>query len=256
MPCWSPRACGHPQPQCWSRRVARRRWLACGAPPARASARVEGARVRFAHPLSASAIYSGAPPGRRREVHRRLGELAPTVEERARHLALSAEGPDEYVAAALDQAALTAAARGASDVAAELAELAAKLTPLDRLPARWRRRADAGAYLFRAGDTARARRHLEALVQEMPAGRDRAEALLVLAKILVYDAGGPVAVPVLERALGEAAGSRVLQARIHIEIARVSDFDLSYAARHAEAGLALAQLAGDLGLAGEALVRK
>src|SRR5215472_13077058 len=140
---------------------------------------LEGARVRFTHPLFASAIYSGAPPGRRREVHRRLGEIAPTVEERARHLALSAEGPDEHVAAALEHAALTAAARGAPDVAAELAELAATLTPLDRLPARWRRRTDAGAYLFRAGDTARARRRLEGLADEMPAGRDRAEALLI-----------------------------------------------------------------------------
>jgi DNA-binding CsgD family transcriptional regulator len=216
----------------------------------------QGARVRFTHPLFASAIYSGAPPGRRREVHRRLGEIAPNVEERARHLALSCDGPDEYVAAALDQAALTAAARGAPDVAAELTELAAALTPLDRLPARWRRRADAGGYLFRAGDTARARRQLEALVEEMPAGRDRAEALLILAKILLYDEGEPVAASMLETALGEAAASRVLQARIHIEIARVADFDLSYAAQHAEAGLALAQLAGDPGLAGEALVRK
>jgi hypothetical protein len=216
----------------------------------------EGARVRFTHPLFASVIYSGAPPGRRREVHRRLGEIAPTVEERARHLALSSEGPDEYVAAALEQAALTAADRGAPDVAAELAELAAALTPLDRLPARWRRRADAGAYLFRAGDTARARRHLEALVEEMLAGRDRAEALLVLAEIVCYDVGQAVAIPMLERALGEASASRILQARIHIEIARLCDSDLPYAARHAEAGLALAQLAGDPGLAGQALVRK
>src|SRR5215472_12655528 len=136
---------------------------------------LEGDRVRFTHPLFASAIYSGTPPGRRREVHRRLGEIAPTVEERARHLALSSDGPDEHVAAALDQAAHVAAARGAPDVAAELAELAAALTPQDQLPAWWRRRADAGAYLFRAGDTARARRGLEALVAEMPAGRDRAE---------------------------------------------------------------------------------
>jgi hypothetical protein len=71
----------------------------------------EGARVRFTHPLFASAIYSGAPPGRRRDVHRRLGEITPDAEERARHLALASDGPDEYVAAALDQAALTAASR-------------------------------------------------------------------------------------------------------------------------------------------------
>jgi DNA-binding CsgD family transcriptional regulator len=216
----------------------------------------EGARVRFTHPLFASAIYSGAPPGRRREVHRRLGEIAPNVEERARHLALSCDAPDEDVAAALDQAALAAAARGAPDVAAELTELAAALTPPGKLPARWRRRADAGGYLFRAGDTARARRHLEALVEEMPAGRDRAEALLILATILEYDEGEAAATRMLEQALGEASASRVLQARIHIEIARLSESGLSYAARHAEAGLALAQVAGDRGLTGEALVRK
>src|SRR5215468_5241151 len=218
-------------------------------------AAVEGARVRFTHPLFASAIYSGAPPGRRREVHRRLGEIAPNVEERARHLALSTEGPDEYVAAALEQAALTAARRGAPDVAAELAELAAALTPLDRLSARWRRQADAGSYLFRAGDTARARRQLEALVEEMPAGRDRAEALLVLAKILRYDAGEDAAVPMLQIALEEASASRALQARIHVEMA-IDSADLPAGARHVEAGLALAQHVGDPGLAGEALVAK
>jgi predicted ATPase len=73
-----------------------------------------GDRVRFTHPLFASAIYSGALPARRRAVHRRLGEIAPTVEERARHLALSCDAPDEYVAAALDQAAQTSSKRTAS----------------------------------------------------------------------------------------------------------------------------------------------
>src|SRR5215472_576808 len=207
---------------------------------------VERARVRFTHPLFASAIYSGAPPERRREVHRRLGELAPNLEERARHLALSCAGPDEYVAAALGQAAHAAAARGAADTAAELAELAAALSPPDRVSARWRRRADAGGYLFRAGDTARARRHLEALVGEMPAGRDRAEALLILATILSYNEGMAAAIPMLEQALGEASASRVLQARVHLKIASYSD--LADAARHIEAGLALAQRAGDAGL--------
>src|SRR5215468_444342 len=217
---------------------------------------LEGDWVRFSHPLFASAVYSGAPPGRRREVHRRLGELAPTVEERARHLALSAGGPDENVAAALEQAAQAAAARGAPDVAAELAELAATLTPQDRLSGRWRRRADAGGYLFRAGDTARARRDLEALVAEMPAGRDRAEALLVLAEIVCYDVGVAAATLMLEQALGEASASRALQARIHIKIAKLTDSDLPYAARHAEAGLALAQQLGDPGMTGQALVEK
>ena len=216
----------------------------------------EGARVRFSHPLLASAIYSRAPPDRRREAHRRLGKIAPSAEERARHLALSAEGPDEDAAAALGEAARAAAARGAPAAAAELAELAATLTPLDQAPARWRRRADAGAYLFRAGDTARARRDLEALAEEMPAGSARAEALLVLAEVLLHDAGDPVAVPVLEKALEDACADRVLQARIHISLARTCGDDLLYCARHAEAGLALAQQAGDPALTGAAMVQK
>jgi predicted ATPase len=54
---------------------------------------VDGPRVSFTHPLFASAIYSAAPPGRRREVHRRLGELAPNLEERARPRARSCDGP-------------------------------------------------------------------------------------------------------------------------------------------------------------------
>jgi DNA-binding CsgD family transcriptional regulator len=215
----------------------------------------EGTRVRFTHPLLASAIYSSAPPGRRREVHRRLGQIAPTAEERARHLALSADKPDEYVADALDQAARAAAARGAPDVAAELAELASALTPLGQLPAQWRRRADAGEYLFRVGDTARARHHLEAVVQEMPAGPDRAEALLILGKVLRYDAGDDAVRSVLQQALAEASASRTLQARVHIAIARRL-YDLRAAAEHAAAGLALAQLADDPGLTAEALVAK
>ena len=218
--------------------------------------RSDGSRVRFAHPLFASAIYSGAAPGRRREAHRRLGNVAANVEERARHLALSAEGPDEDIATALGAAALAAAARGAPAAAAELAGLAAALTPGDQIQARWRRRADAGAYLFRAGDTARARHDLEALAEEMPAGVDRAEVLLVLARTLLHDAGDPAALRVLEEALEEASADRRMQARIHISLSRSCRNDLLYCASHAEAGLALAQQAGDPGLTSEALVQK
>jgi len=217
---------------------------------------VEGTRVRFTHPLLASAIYSGAAPDRRRAAHRRLGMIAPNVEERARHLALSSEGPNENAAAALDEAARAAAARGAPAAAAELAELAAALTPLDQAPARWRRRVDADAYLFRAGDTARARHDLEALAGEMPPGADRAEALLVLARILMRDAGDPVALPVLEKALEEASADQRLQARIHISLARTCGDNLLYCASHAEAGLTLAQKANDPGLTGEAMLQK
>ena len=65
----------------------------------------DGDRIRFTHPLLAPACYSAMPLHRRRRLHRRLAELDVDLEERARHLAIAATGPDEEVAAALDAAA-------------------------------------------------------------------------------------------------------------------------------------------------------
>ena len=90
----------------------------------------------------------------------------------------------------------------------------------------------------------------------MPSGGERAETLLVLARLLLHDAGDLVAVPVLEEALAEASADQVLQARIHISLARTCGVDLRYCVRHAEAGLALAQQAGDQGLARQARAEK
>ena len=231
-------------------------WPALQAAAAEGVVEIEGTRVRFTHPLLASAIYSGVAPWRRRQAHRKLSLIAPNAEERARHQALSVAGPDEDAAAGLAAAAQAAAARGAPGAAADLAELAVARTPVELAPARRRRRLDAAGYLFRAGDTARARHGLEALAQDMPSGGERAETLLVLARLLLHDAGDLVAVPVLEEALAEASADPVLQARIHISLARTCGVDLRYCVRHAEAGLAQAQQAGDLGLARQARAEK
>ena len=85
--------------------------------------------VSFKHPLLASAAYGSITAAERRRLHRRLAEVVSDPEERARHLALGAEGPDKEVADALEGAARQAAARGAPAAAAELAELAVRLTP-------------------------------------------------------------------------------------------------------------------------------
>jgi len=223
-------------------------WSALQAAAAEGIVEIEGSSVRFTHPLLASAIYSGAAPGRRREAHRRLSVITENAEERARHQALSAGGPDEEAAAALAQAAQAAAARGAPGAAAELAELAVARTPADLAAVRRRRRLAAAEYLFRAGDTTRARHGLEAVAQDLPSGKERAQALLVLARLLLHDAGDQVAVPVLEQALAEAADDQMLQARIHVSLARTCGVDLRYCAWHAQAGLALARQAGDQGL--------
>ena len=58
-------------------------------------------RIRPAHPLLATVQYSVSSGPKRREAHRRLAAVVVDQEERARHLALSAERPDKAVAAEL-----------------------------------------------------------------------------------------------------------------------------------------------------------
>ena len=81
---------------------------------------LDDSHVRFAHPCSPRLSYGRAPVWKRRAVHRTLAEVVTDSEERARHLALAAEGPDAAVASELDTAAEQAAARGAPAAAAEL----------------------------------------------------------------------------------------------------------------------------------------
>ena len=63
---------------------------------------VAGDRIAFTHPLLASAAYLMAPL-QMPELHRRLASLVAEPEERARHLALVADGPDEDVAEVLER---------------------------------------------------------------------------------------------------------------------------------------------------------
>lgn len=137
-------------------------------------------RIRFAHPLLAAAVYESAPSARRRTAHRRLAGAVGDLEERARHLALGSAGPDAAIAAELEEAAQLAASRGASGAAAELGELALRLTPPDDAREVLRRRIVIGDALFAAGDTKAAIATLEAACREAPPGdaRSRAQATL------------------------------------------------------------------------------
>ena len=143
---------------------------------------LDDSRVRFAHPLLASICYERAPVWKRRAVHRALAAAVTDVEERARHLALAAEGPDAAVASELDRAAERAAVRGATAAAADLCELAAALTGDDPSSSR-RRRLRAARYHRLAGDQKRAAALVEELVPEVPSGVERADVLLELMTI-------------------------------------------------------------------------
>ena len=140
-------------------------------------------RIRFTHPLLASTLYADASPVRRRRVHRRLATVAVDPEEKARHLALAAEGPDAEVASALDRAAVAARARGASEVAALLTEQARELTPPARPVELWARTMKAVEYSYEAGDSIRAHHLGKDAVALAPGSRDRANALNLLARV-------------------------------------------------------------------------
>jgi DNA-binding CsgD family transcriptional regulator len=141
----------------------------------------EGSRVRFGHPLFASVCHDQAPIWRRQDVHRALAAVVADPEERARHLALAAGGPDESVASELDAAAEHAAARGAPAAAAGLAELAADRTPPGSEDQRRRRRSSAAWFQRLAGDLERACAILEELLVEVPDGPERSDVLYAMA---------------------------------------------------------------------------
>ena len=215
----------------------------CAAAEAAGVIVVEGETVRFKHPLFASAIYAAASIDERRETHRRLAALASNPEQRARHLALGAEVPDGAVASIVAEAALDVRRRGAPDAAAELVELAIRLTPADEPDALDRRALELGYYLAEAGDTEPARVVL-LTVADRP-GRLQARALLDLAGLDYWGEGSAPAVARCEQALAAASGERALEAACHAELAVYCDFDAARSERHARTALDLLDAEGD-----------
>jgi len=127
--------------------------LADAAVPATEAGLVEfGPRVRFRHPLVRSAVYGSASPQQRQEMHAALAEVTDPLHDpdrRAWHRAHAAAGPDERVAAELEQSAGRAQARGGMAAAAAFLERATTLT-LD--PTRRTERAlEAASAKIRAG---------------------------------------------------------------------------------------------------------
>jgi DNA-binding CsgD family transcriptional regulator len=212
-----------------------------------------GGRVRFTHPLLGSVVYADAPEHRRRSVHRALADVAVEAEQRGWHLALATEKPNERVATKVANAAVAAAARGAPETAAELAEEARRLTPPSRLDLRATRALDTAAYAWSAGDALRSETILLELIKSLPPSPIRAAARQLLVKI-VDDIKETLAL--LDLALEDADGAPAAEASVLNLRARqrqwAGDFvgaiaDAQAAAKHAAAAGSTAELAVALG---------
>lgn len=216
---------------------------------------LDGDRVRLEHPLLGSVAYALETPARRRELHRRLAGLVAGDEDRARHLANAADGPDESVAAVLEFAARNARVRGASESAADLAELAVELTPASDPDAGVRRRALAGDCHFAAGDAHRGEALLEDVAARTPAGVARAGVLWRLAAVKAAVKGPPFAYPLYLQALEEGSDDLLLCARIRDRLVTWLWIGEGAAAArpHAEALVELAERRGEPGLLARAI---
>jgi DNA-binding CsgD family transcriptional regulator len=195
------------------------------------------ARLRFAHPLFASVCYRSAAETARREVHARLAEVAGAAEERAHHLALAAGGPNPGVAAALDAGARQARSRGAPQTAAELAELARRLTPEADQASLCRRTRTLARYLQEGGDANLARQVLEDLIGQLPPGSQRARMLATLAAILYEQEGTAAAGAAARQAVAEAGDDPRARAEAYLALAGRSDLTVADRPRYAQLAL-------------------
>jgi DNA-binding CsgD family transcriptional regulator len=211
--------------------------------------------VRFTHPLLASVVYAQASEAELGRLHQRLAGLVVDPEERARHLGLGAEGPDEAVAAAIDAAAARAAGRGAPDAAAALLEQATRLTPPAATGEVRRRTLDAADQHVAAGDTARARVLLEQVLATSDAGITRARVLHRLSRVRGMEGGLSEGPPLLRQALAEAGDDLALRVAIERDLvfALIQVGAPAEALPHARAGLQAAEASGQPILLAEAL---
>ncbi|HZT16630.1 MAG TPA: AAA family ATPase [Gaiellaceae bacterium] len=200
-------------------------------------------RIDFAHPLLAAAVYESAPVARRRAAHRALARRVTDPEERARHLALAASRRDGSAAVELDRAAQLARARGAPAAAAELAELALRISPASEEGARL---LAAAACHFDSGDLDRARALLDGAVERAPHGSQRAAALRLLGHLEARRSSFTAAYELAAAALDEAGDDDALAAGLELDVAffGASLGDFARAAPHARAAVAAAERVG------------
>ncbi|HEY7738215.1 MAG TPA: AAA family ATPase [Candidatus Limnocylindria bacterium] len=201
----------------------------------------DGPHLRAAHPLFTSTAYADAPPGERRALRAALAEIAEDPVERAIHLAAMVDGQDAAVAEALADAGRTASARGAPAIAADLMERAAlHAVGVEERSVALIAAADAAVA---AGDPDRAATSLRSVLDAVPHGRRRAEALLALGEI-IYLEDPNEALVLLTSALDHTDGDPLLEALVHSHIAGMADMDPEAAQRSALAAVDILERPG------------
>src|SRR6266542_2475217 len=217
---------------------------ALGRPTAEVLALAHGEETEEALERAVRAGVIELENSRVRLAHRLLADAVSDAEERARHLALASEGADGSVADALAGAAEHAAARGATAAAAELAELAAELTPSDGRVKRRRFLRAADFHCF-SGDRERAAAIPERLLADVPAGGERADVLFALASARTLEI--PAIIEICKEALREAAGDEARCTRIlaFLSWMKVLAGDIPGALADARSGLEMAERLGD-----------
>ena len=210
--------------------------------------------VSFAHPVYAAAVRGGIPSGMRRRLHRALADAVADPDERARHLARCAVGPDAAVAGEVAAAAERQRARGAPGIAAELYDRAADLSPPDAPDDGGRRRLMAVRCRYDSGDYAAAGAAADAAATTLT-GDLRAEALLLSATVAWSVEGIDRAVELAASALDAVRGDAALAGQIHAHLSLFED-DSDSAIRHAEEAIArLTGQAEDAALLSGAMVQ-
>ncbi len=194
-------------------------------------------RIRFSHPLVASAVYASLTASRRRTLHRRLADVVDDREERARHLARSATDADDVIAGELEEVGVEAAARGAQDAAAELLEHARRLTPEGRPVQLGRRTLAQATALVAVGDHGGARVLAEQAIALADDAPSRAAALSLAALLDQLDGDAIGALERLEEALAAPQLEPELRGRLTAMLAR---FGVLEDPRRAEADAAAA----------------
>ena len=217
---------------------------------------LDGERVRFSHPLLAAGAYERLDGIARRKLHLRLAALVEDEEERWRHLALAATGPDATVATGLERSAGDARRRGASTSAADLCELAHRLTPPEQREDLHRRTLAAGFHRWVAGDTGGACARFAQAADAAPSGRLRAEAMAAQARALAFEGDQRQAAKVARRALAEPDAADAVRAEAALAVCWASIFlreTLDDGVQHAMLAASLAERLGDRALEANAL---